>query len=812
MQPKNENNDDQQQEQKFDPDRAAKLVSTDQIVEFFRCLFGSVSWSSSAHICLRGIGEKGTHQEGVARSDNFFEPSLADPTDRIINCAEIWARNQIACFVVPAVLKAQKGTAENVSLMTNLVVDLDSGDTNAKLEFLRHHIGEPSMIIRSGGVTEDGHPKRHIYFVLNEPTDDIKKSIFLRDMIARKCGGDISMGLGVDGNPYGRAHQPVRVAGSVHSKNGVSSACKIEKSSSGATYSFETLEQQIHQCPVGPWGVNVPQTGKQLPGIDTSSLFSPESGYGHVGAKESLKTEVHENGTDRTRWGEFNKVAGLHISMARRGELTMRQALDNTIGWALSMMKPPWPENRLINEFESLLSHDIRQHGPMPEPEKPIIEEEQRISEGGLGLKMWAAHRWVTEPKPDHKFIVKDLVIKGEPHLFVAQGGSGKTFQVADLAMKIAAFDKDKDEHWFGQKILMGGTAVLVLCEDSQTEMHRRLLEINENDRIKKSADRLIVLPMTRLGGAFPLVEIDFRTGESRPSKRWMEMLALLREIPDLCLVCIDTLNSVSHGDENSALAIGQMMREAHRVCGELDAALVVNHHVRKASKDQKIASLEDLNSAIRGSSAISSYFRINFGMFACVDYVRRMKAMGLKPERNCLWKFGVAKANIHGLLKGERTLLRGQKGLMEDVTSRDVFAEENYQERCAWLVAACRIAAQKGHPYTTGGKNAASGLYRRRAELPVAIRHLGEYELPRLLSLSMENGELIGCSVRGSKSKQYLDVPTGPLATENAGAEINSGAYTDAPDWSRYTYCEALNAVTEKGAAVEPFGKKHRT
>jgi len=28
----------------------------------------------------------------------------------------------------------------------------------------------------------------------------------------------------------------------------------------------------------------------------------------------------------------------------------------------------------------------------LPEPEPPMIREEQRIAEGGLGLKMWAAH------------------------------------------------------------------------------------------------------------------------------------------------------------------------------------------------------------------------------------------------------------------------------------------------------------------------------------------------------------------------------------------------------------------------------------
>jgi hypothetical protein len=82
-----------------------------------------------------------------------------------MNCVELWARNAIATFVIPAVLREQKGTAENVSLFTNILADLDSGDTDEKLAFMRQHIGEPSMVIRSGGTTEAGTAKRHVYYV-----------------------------------------------------------------------------------------------------------------------------------------------------------------------------------------------------------------------------------------------------------------------------------------------------------------------------------------------------------------------------------------------------------------------------------------------------------------------------------------------------------------------------------------------------------------------------------------------------------------------------------------------------------------------
>jgi len=797
----------------YDDKAAISLIDKDQVVRYFQAIFGDVKWDDTTHICLRGIGEKGTPKEGVFRSDNFFQPNMADPTDGIMNCVDLWARNAIATFVVPAVLRDQKGTAENVCLFTNILADLDSGDTNEKLDFMRQHIGEPSMVIRSGGTTEAGTPKRHVYYVLTVPTEDIRKSIFVRDALARKCGGDMTMGLGVDGNPFGRAHQPVRVPGSVHAKNGKPSACSIE-SRSDTSYALDYLEECLEKITDSPYAAEVAaREARPLEErIAQGSLFSVHSGGSGGGtAADALQEKVYEGGNDKTRWGQFNRVAGLHISMARRGEVTPQKAFDDTYGWVLANMIPPWPPQRIEHEFAALLAHDIRCNGPMPEPEPPMLREEQRIAEGGLGLKMWAAHRWVTEPKPEHHYLVDGLIIKGEPHLFVAEGGAGKTFQVADLAMKLAAHDNDPSREptvWFGQKILSGGTTVLILCEDSQTEMHRRILEINLDERIKRAGDKFIILPMTKLGGAFPLVELD-RHGESRASKRWAEMLTLLREIPDLVMVCIDTLNSVSHSDENSALGISQMMREAQRVCGELGAALVVNHHVRKQGQmGTAIGSLDDLRNAIRGSSAITSYFRINIGMFSVVDYDRRMKAMGLPPEKGALWRFGVCKANIHGMMRGEKTLLRNNRGLMDDVTARDVFQGGNHDDRMAWLIFCCSKAAEAGHPYTNGTKGSASGLFKRRAELPPSLRFMGGRELDALLGQTLQAGNLVTAAVRGSKGKNFIDIPNGPLATDEAGAVLSSGAYTDVPDWSKYAYCEVQGTIVKQTEVKKPFIK----
>jgi RecA-family ATPase len=114
----------------------------------------------------------------------------------------------------------------------------------------------------------------------------------------------------------------------------------------------------------------------------------------------------------------------------------------------------------------------------------------------------WEAHRWIKWPKPEHTYLVESLVVKGEPHLFIAEGGAGKTGLIADLALKVAAYPEfGGDLDWCGQRITNGGTAVLLLCEDSQTEMHRRILEIDQGGLIAKAGRRLVVIPLSAVSG-----------------------------------------------------------------------------------------------------------------------------------------------------------------------------------------------------------------------------------------------------------------------------------------------------------------------
>lgn len=731
----------------------------------------------TGYVCLRGIGEKGTSREGVFREDIFIEPQLLGWekfVSSVIFHATRWGQHDVATFIVPCTLKEARGTAENCDVFRTLCADFDTGDTDAKLAFAEQHLGDAAMVVQSGGITDEGKAKRHAYWPCAD-TLTIAEVVKARDEIARKVGADIQFGLGVDGNPFGRAHQPIRLAGSIHGKSGVRRLVVVERESSSCNRDIHILAASM---PSSEWALKEVPKEIVLDGEKQTTA-----------AVELLTTDVAAGGETITRWSAFNGVAGHYIHTARIGEYSLDEARLKAFGWMQAHMNPPWPEARFNTEWQALVRKDISTHGPMPEPEKRIVEE-------GRGLTIWAAHRWTLGERPTRQFLVHKMLLAGKHHLLVAEGGAGKTFLMLDLALKVAG--KREGDTWAGMPVLRQGAVVILTTEDDKDELHIRLEDLDpDKSRRHAAKDDLIILPTINSGGAFTLVEKDPRTHESRPSKKWLEFFNLLKQIPNLQLVVIDTLNSVLHGEENSATVINEFIRVASQVCGDLGACLIVVHHIRKQG-DEPIRNAEQMKAAIRGSSALPSAFRANLGVWHASDFDRRMKALGLTPKRGHLWKMAVIKANNPEMYDGERTLLRSETGLLVDVTDRDKFNDINFVERQAWLITAIKFASRKGHPYSIEGKNAKSGLYRRRGELPPILRSIGPGEFAHIVEEMLLNKLLVAAAAKGGKDKKWLDIPDGPIATDESGAEISSGAY-EPPEWDEFAFDPEIRTIIRK-------------
>ena len=191
----------------------------EQIAVFLDVVFGYCEgW-----VPLRGFVDKGQGIDG--RPHNAWIEIDDSLLEKAVSFAGWAAREGAAFYVVPGtVAETGKAKAADVLQMQTVLVDLDAGDIAAKLDHLIRHLGEPTLLVESGGRTPDGLDKLHVWWRLSEPAEgeDIALLCRLRGDIAVKVGGDTH---------FRSAHQPIRLAGSVYHKGGFKRLVNIRRHS-----------------------------------------------------------------------------------------------------------------------------------------------------------------------------------------------------------------------------------------------------------------------------------------------------------------------------------------------------------------------------------------------------------------------------------------------------------------------------------------------------------------------------------------------------------------------------------------------------
>jgi len=180
-----------------------------QIATFLDAVFGYCE----GLIPVRGFVDKGQGFDG--KPHNIWIEADDTAPEKLATFANWAAREGAAVYVIPGtVTEPGQAKSADVLQMQAIIVDLDAGDIPAKLEHLTRHLGQPTLIIESGGRTPDGATKLHVWWRLTEPAEgeDLALLCALRGEIAIKVGGDTH---------FRSAHQPIRVAGSVYHKGGL---------------------------------------------------------------------------------------------------------------------------------------------------------------------------------------------------------------------------------------------------------------------------------------------------------------------------------------------------------------------------------------------------------------------------------------------------------------------------------------------------------------------------------------------------------------------------------------------------------------
>ncbi len=813
-----------------EPNRADLMAYLDMMFGYLEP--GRQDEAFAYSIILRGLGEKGTPAEGVFNEAYAVTP-LRSPfeVDLTFGHMQRMAKYGHATFIVPAAvspaaLSDKKATEDRILHFTTMLVDIDNGDTDAKLAYATKYIGTPSMVVHSGGVTETGHPKLHVYWRLTEASDAVERIAAARKLLALKIGGDAA---------FGRRTQIIRLPGSVYGKNGVAKPCYIIAKSS-AEYELDDLLAAIDDMPAMP-GIQLDTM--KLCGTVAPSLYATGNGLNFAAFKAAkgdlagerpdialtLNSDIHEGGdADRNRWSEFSRVAGLHIHQARTKIISLDKAAELTMAWAELHMKPLWPQSKIDSEWRGLVDVDMRAKGPMPYMPAPLVNvkdnnpnntpqiDMRRNLDGSYSEQQsvdnWRVGDWTKGDKPKRKFLVEGLVQAAKSHLLAAEGGAGKTFLLLDLAVKIASHSKEKLQSWCGLPLGedAGGTVVMFTTEDDMEELHIRLADIVP-DPVKRAAlKKLIIIPTVNIGGAFALVERERAQGPAKIGSQWEGWLKQLEGIKDLKLVVIDTLNTTLHGEENSATVINEYVQAgASFICGTYGAALIVTHHVRKPGANTKIYTAEEMKNSIRGSTALIGAFRVALGIWHAPDFKERLSLIGREPNPGQLYNFAVVKANNPEMCYGLRALLREKNGLLLDITDQEQsMRATTLGESSAWMVHAVAYAAEQGHPFTirSAMKLPPNG---RKDQLPAFFEPWSENKIQDLCKLLVKEKRLVQCNPKGRSTYNHLDIPDGPLAKamglDGGSFKIGEGADFQAPDWEKvFAYHAVEGRIVPRG------------
>lgn len=779
------------------------MVERDQIATFLEALFGATE--TDGVICVRGIGEKGTPQEGFFRENTFIDTADSDLVGRVERIARRYAEHSIGTFIVPAVLDKSAtvdgATEKTVSAFGTVCIDLDNEDPAGTLGRISYALGQPSLTVMSGGETVRKLPKLHAYWRLSEEVTDPVRLGLVREELARKAGGDPCMG---------RSTQVIRVPGTVYAKNGAPKLCQIMESFDNRVCHFDDLEEKILTMQPFPGREKSYEKWKSGEAVEASLKipggggfdFSKFAGKNETDTTtEAMTVPVHEGGTeDRNRWTEFGRVAGHYIHCNAIGRMTLEEAEQKTRGWMVSHMVPPWPEKRFRQEWSRLVRIDRRNHGEpvsagaaagqqqplsssspgalqLPQPGSPFGSAPpiQRASD----LFDRAARNISTEEPPPRKFLVEGYLPAGKMSILAAEGGAGKTNSVMELCLKLASAGQGvKGLTWMGQPIPpesfrsesgQGKTAVLITAEDSEDELDVRWAAMDPGMTFRKIAgNHLVTLCLDNLGGSFPFVAAD-RGRATGFHPNWIGIMNALRELhasgSEIGLVVIDTLSATLHGDENSSLVINEYLScfaelRSDPRDGGMGAGVLITHHLKKPGREP-VRTLSDMRGAVRGSNAIQNGVRCVLGLWHCVDWFSRMKRMDIEPEEYMLYFLGVVKANFPHPRK-PRTVLRQNDGTFKDVTQGDTSRLKYADEPLAWLELAIMRAEALDVPFTRRGDR---GAFNRRTELPEALHGYSRREVNAMVEMLENRGRIISSDLMAGKGATGLGVPGGKIS-----------------------------------------------
>ena len=562
-------------EPEIDPDLA-------QIAIFLEMVFGYCD----GLIPLRGLADKGQD----AKPNNVWIPADKTAPEKVMTFAAWAAREGAAVYVVPGTV-AETGQARSVDVlqMQTVVVDLDAGNVVGMLEHLQLYLGEPTMVVQSGGRTVDGVDKLHVWWRLTEPAEGeaIARLCQLRLDIAARVGGDLH---------FRSAHQPIRVAGTIYQKNGNRRLVNILHYAPHVERDLNEFIEDVARIPTFAGVATHSLTSYHL--AASASAATQASANAKPGIEEVLTTPVREGGEDAfSRFQGASAAIGHFVRMVHDGRITGDEGWEGICQYNAAMLRPEWPIERLKSEADRIWRLHEERHGP-------ALVRLSHPTQTALPTHPLGALLDDQSPMPDD-IIAPRLLTPGGMLVLGGAPKVGKSDFLINLLAHAAA----------GEKFLRFAPPrpLRVFYLQAEIQYHylrERLQDLRIDAQVlARARDTLVATPKLKI-----LLDEQGVT---------LVAAAIRCAFPDAPpdIICVDPLRNLFDGgpsgegeNDNSAMLFFLQSRvEALRDLVAPDAGLILCHHTKKLNKRQLI---EDPFMALSGASALRSFYTSGMIMF----------------------------------------------------------------------------------------------------------------------------------------------------------------------------------------------------
>jgi len=537
----------------------------EQIAQFMQVAFGYCD----GLVPVRSFIDKGQGIDG--RPHNIWLEADQAAPEKMATFATWASREGAAVYVIPGTVAATgQAKAAEVLQMQTVVVDLDTGDIAAKRAHLERHLGAPTMVVESGGVTPDGQQKAHIWWRLTEPAegDDIARVCRLRGDIAAKVGGDMH---------FRSAHQPIRVAGSVYYKNSLKTLVRIVELNPDLERDLTEFTEAVTDMPPAP-------------GISLQPEFSHTD---KPAVDDVLVTPVREGAQDD--WSRFEGASaaiGYFIRMVHEGRLSKDEGWEGICGYNAAMLRPQWPVERLKRESERLWERHVDKYGP------PLI----RLDSGAPGpdeMPAFTLGALLDDQSPMPEDIIAPRVLT--PGGLLVLGGAPKVGK-SDLLISWLV-------HMAAGVPFLGFTPprpLRIFYLQAEIQYHylrERLKQIALPREVLAAArDTFVATPKLKM-----LLDNE---GSVRVAR------AVQTAFPDASvdILCVDPIRNLfdggpDGGGENDNTAMMFFLKERVEVLRDHidpDCGVILIHHTKKLSKQQV---KDDPFLALSGASALRGFY-----------------------------------------------------------------------------------------------------------------------------------------------------------------------------------------------------------